>query len=283
MNKNTAGQGATASHDTLLSRLAPLDAAPRTEPTATETDREETLLRTILADTGTTCASVRPATRAPLVRRVSFTLAGALAAGLAVLTATGGLSGLPGLGSRGPLSSAELATWTGTPRSLDSAGAEGSAAEEECLKATEQYGSGPAVVSNADIRGDVASMVVSRGRGVMYCLAGLDGGGGSMMGISPVPDLPADGIELDTSGAQGAGDSLLNYIVGFVGSNVEKVIVRDSGHTVRATVQDGRWTAWWPGGDYYARLTGTITLTFTDGATRTIKGAELSSRPPGRE
>ncbi|QFQ98910.1 hypothetical protein F9278_25230 [Streptomyces phaeolivaceus] len=274
MNTNTARHGDQATPDPLLSRLAPLDAAPRTEPTATEIDREETLLRTILADTEPARTSVRPATRAPLVRRVSFTLAGALAAGLAVLTATGGLSGLPGMGSQGPLSSAELASWTGTPSSLDSAGAEGSAAEKECLDATEDYGSGPAVVSNADIRGNVASMVVSRGGDAVYCLAGADGGG-TTMGISPVLDLPADGIELDTYGSRGEDDGLLNYAVGSVGSDVEKVTVRDSGHTVRATVENGRWTAWWPRGDRYGLLTGTVTLTLTDGTTRTIKSPEL--------
>ncbi|MGW0845571.1 hypothetical protein ACWD26_36640 [Streptomyces sp. NPDC002787] len=267
MDKNTAP------HDTLLSRLAPLDAAPRAEPTAAEIDREETLLRTILNDTEPPGRSARPTSR-PLVRRVSFTLAGALAAGLAVLTATGGLSGLTGIGDRGPLSSAELASWTGTPSSLDSAGAAGSAAEKECLEATEQYGSGPAVVSNADIRGSVASMVVSRGGDAVYCLAGSDGGR-ITMAVSPVLDLPADGIELDTYGSRGEDDGLLNYALGSVGSDVEKVTVRDSGHTVQATVQDGRWTAWWPRGDRYGLLTGTVTLTLTDGTTRTIKSTEL--------
>jgi hypothetical protein len=264
----------------LDTRLAGLDAAPRTEPTAAERDREETLLRTILDDTAPPGRSARPATGR--ARRVSFTLAGALAAGLALLTATGGLSNLPGLAPHGPLSATELASWTGTPSSLGSAGAQGSAAEQECLEATEEYGPGPAVVSNADVRGDVASMVVTRGDRPVYCMAGSEGGR-STMGISPVPDLPADSIELDTSGSRGAGASRLNYIVGFAGSDVEKITVRDSGHTVRATIQDGRWTAWWPGGDYYGRHTGTITLTFTDGTTRTMKGEELSSRPADGE
>ncbi|WP_405895005.1 hypothetical protein OG272_26160 [Streptomyces sp. NBC_00104] len=274
MNDGTAKPGDTATNDTLLSRLAPLDAAPRTEPTAAELDREETLLRTILDDTEPARRSVRPASRAPLVRRVSFTLAGALAAGLAVLTATGGLSGLPGVGPQGPLSSAELASWTGTPRSLDSAGAEGSAAEKACLDLTKDYGSGPADVSNADIRGSVASMVVSRGGDAAYCLAASDGNG-ITMSVSPALDLPADGIELDTYGARGEGSGQVNYAVGSVGSDVEKVTVRDRGHTVHATLQDGRWTAWWPEGDRYGLLTGTVTLTFTDGATRTIQSPDL--------
>ncbi|WP_216590467.1 hypothetical protein [Streptomyces brasiliscabiei] len=271
MNKQP--HGTPAPHDTLLAGLAPLDAAPPIDPTAAEIDREETLLRTILADTEPPGRSVRPGSRRPLVRRVTFTLAGALAAGLAVVTATGGLSGLPGRGSEGPLSSAELASWTGTPRSLDASGAEGSAAEKECLDATEQYGSGPADISNADIRGSVASMIVSRGGDAVYCLAGE--GGGTTMSISPVVDLPADGIELDTYGARGEDDGLLNYAVGSVGRDVAKVTVHDRGRTVEATVQDGRWTAWWPQGDPLGLLTGTVTLTFTDGTTRTIESPEL--------
>ncbi|MEV6378437.1 hypothetical protein AB0M31_03335 [Streptomyces sp. NPDC051773] len=272
MNSDT--HDAPAPHDPLLARLAPLDAAPRTERTAAETDREETLLRAILLDTGPASRSVRPAARRPLVRRLSFTLAGALAAGLAVLTATGGLSGLPGIGDQGPLPAAELASWTGTPSSLDSAGAEGAAAEKVCLDLTEDYGSGPVGVSNADIRGSVASMVVSRGGDAVYCLAGADGAG-ITMAVDAVLDLPADGIELDTYGARGEGSALLNYAVGSVGADVEKVTLRDRGHTVQATLQDGRWTAWWPEGDPDGLLTGTVTLTFTDGTTRTIQSPDL--------
>ncbi|MEI5527894.1 hypothetical protein WB401_14320 [Streptomyces brasiliscabiei] len=266
MNKNT--------HDTLLARLAPLDAAPPTEPTAAEIDREETLLRTVLADTEPPGRSVRPGPRRPLVRRVSFTLAGALAAGLAVLTATGGLSGLPGLGSQGPLSSAQLASWTGTPSSLESAGEEGTAAEKVCLDKTEDYGPGPAEVSNADIRGSVASMVVDRGGDTVYCLAASDGTY-ITMGISPVSELPGDGINVDTLGARGEGDGQFNYVLGSVGADVEKVTVRDHGHTVHATIQDGRWTAWWPQGDPLGLIAGTVTVTLTDGTTRTFEGEEL--------
>ncbi|ULR52102.1 hypothetical protein [Streptomyces deccanensis] len=272
MNKNA--HDTSAPQDTLLARLAPLDAAPPTEPTAAEIDREETLLRTILADTEPPGRSVRPGSRRPLVRRVSFTVAGALTAGLAVLTATGGLSGLPGFGSQGPLSSAGLASWTGTPSSLESAGEEGSAAEKVCLDMTKDYGSGPVGVSNADIRGSVASMVVSRGGDAAYCLASSDGAG-ITMAVSPALDLPADGIELDTYGARGEGSGQVNYAVGSVGSEVEKVTLKEQGHTVQATLQDGRWTAWWPEGDPDGLITGTTTLTFTDGTTRTIKSPEL--------
>ena len=262
----------TTTNDALLSRLAALDAAPRTEPTAAGLDREETLLRTILDDTEPPGRSVGAAFRRPVVRRVSFTLAGALAAGLAVLTVVGG--GVPGLGGSGPLSSAELASWTGTPKGLDTAGDEGSAAEKWCMDSAAEYGSGPAVVSNGDIRGSVASMVITRGGDAVYCLAASDGTGISMA-ISPVSDLPADGIDMDTLGARGEDDGQFNYALGSVGSDVEKVTVRDHGHTVLATIQDGRWTAWWPQGDPLGLITGTVTVTLTDGTTRTIEGPKL--------
>ncbi|WP_329248501.1 hypothetical protein OG223_16370 [Streptomyces sp. NBC_01478] len=63
--------------------------------------------------------------RRPLVRRLSFTAAGALAAGLALVAVNGGL---PGMGGSGPLSSSEPASWTGTAKSMDVAAARGSAA-----------------------------------------------------------------------------------------------------------------------------------------------------------
>ncbi|MFJ8109013.1 hypothetical protein [Streptomyces sp. NPDC096132] len=255
----------------LLSRLAELDAAPRTEPTAAEIDREETLLRTILADTGRPAGSAGVFFRRPLVRRTGFALAGALAAGTALVAVTGGL---PGIGGSGPLSSAELASWTGTPKVLDTAAAMGSAAGKQCLDLTEDMGTGSPEVSNADIRGNVASMVVTRGGDAVYCLAGSDGSG-IAMAISPVVALPADGISLDTYGARGSDDQEFNYVVGAVGSDVEEVVVHDHGKTARATVDDGRMTAWWPDGRPDGLLTGTFTVTLKDGTSHTFSADAL--------
>ncbi|WP_416985542.1 hypothetical protein [Streptomyces sp. T028] len=260
--------------DDLLARLAALDAAPRTEPTAAEIDREETLLRTVLADTGRPTGGAATFLRRPVVRRAGFTLAGALAAGAALVAVTGGLAGL---GGSGPLSSAELASWTGTPQGLETADEKGAEAAEHCLELTEGMGSGTPEVANADVRGSVASMVVSRGADAAYCLAGADGSG-IAMGVSPVAALPADGIGLDTYGARGSGDEEFNYVVGAAGSDVKEVVVRDHGKTARATLQDGRWTAWWPDGRPDGLLTGTFTVTLTDGTSRTV---EAESVPTG--
>lgn len=91
----------------------------------------------------------------------------------------------------------------------------------QCLDATDLNGTGAdPVISNADLRGKVASMVVTRGDVSAYCLAGSDG-----------------------------GDEELNSVVGWAGSDVEGITVRDHGHTIEATIQGGRFTAWWPDGD----------------------------------
>ncbi|MFI5681819.1 hypothetical protein [Streptomyces cellulosae] len=264
----------------LLSRLAELDAAPRTEPSAAEIDREETLLRRILDDTQRPARSAGAAFRRPLVRRVGFTLAGALAVGGAFSAVTGAP---PATGGTGPLSSAELARWTGTPKGLDTAQGKGSRAARHCLDSTKRMGAvigtgtGTPKVSNADIRGDVASMVITRSGDAAYCLAGSDGAGLAMT-ISPVGAMPARGIALGTYGARGSGDEEFNYVVGTAGSDVKKVVVNDHGKTVRATLQGGRWTAWWPDGQPEGLLTGTFTVTFTDGSSRTVTAKSLTDR-----
>ena len=206
----------------------------------------------------------------PLVRRLSFTAAGALAAGLALVAVNGGL---PGTGGSGPLSSSELAGWTGTAKGMDAA-ARGSAAGKWCLDATDPDGTGAEpVISNADLHGKVASMIVTRGSRSAYCLAGSDGG--VSMGISAARAQPDGHIKVDTLGSRGSGDEELNYVVGWAGSDVEGITVRDHGHTTRATVEDGRFTAWWPHGNPDGLLTGTFTLHLADGSTRTVEGASL--------
>ncbi|WP_043687064.1 hypothetical protein [Streptomyces xylophagus] len=255
----------------LLARLADLDAAPRRTPTAQEIDREETLLRSILDDSERPGRSLGAALRRPLVRRLSFTAAGALAAGLALVAVNGGL---PGLGGSGPLSSSELASWTGTPKNVDVAAARASAAGKWCLDATDVNGTGTEpVISNADLRGKVASMIVTRGDQSAYCLAGSDGG--TSMGISAVREQPDGHIKVDTLGARGSGDQELNYVVGWAGSDVRGITVRDHGHTTEAMIQGGRFTAWWPHGNPDGLLTGTLTLHLADGSTRTVEGDSL--------
>ncbi|WP_051767484.1 hypothetical protein [Streptomyces sp. NRRL S-37] len=96
------------------------------------------------------------------------------------------------------------------------------------------------------------------------------------MSVSPVGALPARGIALDTYGARGSGEEEFNHVVGTAGSDVEKVVVHDPGKTVHVTLQDGRWTAWWPDGRLEGLLTGTFTVTFTDGSSHTVTAKSLT-------
>ncbi|MBA2807887.1 hypothetical protein E0500_010805 [Streptomyces sp. KM273126] len=259
----------------LRSRLAELDAAPRREPSAADIDREERLLRTVLSDTGRPERSAGAVFRRPLVRRLAFTAAGGvLAAGAAVVAVTAG--GLFGIGGSGPLSSAELASWTSTPHSLNTDSGEGSKVEKQCLEFTKDFGDAGSrpEISNAEIRGSVGSMIITRAGDATYCLMGSDGSGIGMA-VSDVAKLPADQIDLDTYGSRGEGSGLLNYALGSAGSDVKEITLQDRGKTIHALVQDGRWTAWWPKGHPEGLITGTFTLTLKDGTTRTVEGDAL--------
>lgn len=100
------------------------------------------------------------------------------------------------------------------------------------------------VISNADLRGKVASTVVTRDGRSARCLDGSD-------------------------------DEELNCVVGWAGSDVKGITVRDHGHTTGATIQDGRFTAWWPDGDPDGGIVGTLTLHLAHGSTHTVEGDSL--------
>ncbi|MET9080094.1 hypothetical protein ABZX95_50470 [Streptomyces sp. NPDC004232] len=263
----------------LFSRLAELDAAPRTEPSAADLDREKRLLRTVLSDTEQPGRPVVAAFRRPFVRRVTFTVAGALAAGAVLLSVT---ADPPRQGGSGPLPAAEVATWTDTASDVNDAGSTASSSLIWCLRETKGASGegGPGELSNVDIRGTIASMIVTRHGHAAYCLAGSDGSGVAMA-ISPAVAVSADGITLDAQGARGSGSARFHYAVGSMGSGVNEITVRDHGRTVHATVRQirtlpyGRWTAWWPDSDPHGLLTGTLTLTLSNGTTRTVNADSL--------
>ncbi|MFD5074342.1 hypothetical protein [Streptomyces sp. NPDC058371] len=265
----------------LLSRLAALDAAPRTEPSAAELDREEQLLRTVLSDTEQPSRPVLTSFRRPLVRRAAFTVVGVLAAGAALVTVT---ADPPKPGGSGPLSSAQVATWTGTPGALTDAGNVQHSPLVWCVRATKEASGegGPGTLSNADSRGTIASMIITRHERTMYCLAGSDGSGVTIP-IDPVAkvDVAADGITLDARGAVGSGSARFSYAVGSMGADVEAITVYDHGRTVHATVRQirslpyGRWTAWWPSEGSPTAQSSTLTITFSDGTTRTVSADSL--------
>lgn len=265
-------------HD-LLSRLTELDAAPRTGPSTADLDRKERLLRTILSDTEQPSRSVVAAFRRPLVRRIAFTVASALAAGTALLVVP---ADPPRRGGSGPLSAAEVATWTSTAGDVNTASSAKSSPLVWCLDETKKASGdgGGGDLSNVDIRGTIQSMIVTRHGNAAYCLAGSDGSGVAVA-IGPPVEVPANGTTLDAQGVLGSGSARFHYAVGSMGSDVKEIAVRDHGRTVQATVRQvrtlsyGRWTAWWPDSDSHDQLTGTLTLTLTDGTTRTVTGDSL--------
>ncbi|MGQ4436572.1 MULTISPECIES: hypothetical protein [unclassified Streptomyces] len=56
---------------------------------------------------------------------------------------------------------------------------------------------------------------------------------------------------------------------------MEAITSKERGHTTEATIEVGRFTAWWPNGDPDGALTGTVTLHLADGSTRTVQGDTL--------
>ncbi|MFZ3566149.1 hypothetical protein ACOKM5_04170 [Streptomyces sp. BH097] len=261
----------------LHSRLVELDAAPRAELSTAELARKEQLLVTVLSDTGRPGDTGATGFRRPLVRRLACTTAAGLAAGAALLAVT--LSAEPSTpGGSGPLSSAEVATWTSTAhrpnRALSSFG--------WCFhKAMEANGGvrGMGTITNADRRGTTTSMIVTSRYHSAYCLAGPEGPGVAVPITSDTEDgVSANDVTLDARGTLGDGPARFRYMVGLVGEDVKEITVRDQGRTIHATLQQepslpwGRWTAWWPESDSHDGPVGTVTLTLKDGTTRTVEG-----------
>jgi hypothetical protein len=90
------------------------------------------------------------------------------------------------------------------------------------------------------------------------------------MVVGPPVKPAADDINLATLGAHGSGDRLVNYALGAVGDNVTGVTLHEADSDIVASVEDGRWSAWWPKGNPDGTLTGKVTLHCADGKTRQI-------------
>jgi hypothetical protein len=242
--------------------------AERDLPTGRHALHLERLMRQIDLDTPATSPA-----RRPIRRRLAFTLVGALAAGAAAAVAVTQYS----QGGSGPLSSAELASWTSTPTQLNPSTSRGATAQKWCLdRMKDGPGAGaPTTITNADFRGKVASMVVNRGGNAMLCFVASNTDGMWEV-IDRVKTVAADAITLDNSGSHGDGASAFNYAGGSVGADVKAITVHDGGRTFQVTLQNGRWTAWWPG--FNGGVPSTFTLTLTNGTTRTVTGESLIPR-----
>jgi hypothetical protein len=250
--------------------LASVDAAPVRELTKAEKDRKEHLLRTVIDS----APAPADAAAAPRRRRPVLWLAGGAAvATAAVLVCTQAVQKAPGSG--GPLSTGALASWTATPSKPPVTSPVATAAEKWCVNALKDtYAGTPVSYSNVEVRGSATSMVVT-GRGtISYCLTDKAGHGMSEV-IDPVAKLAGNAIEVDSAGAHGEGSTGFTYLVGSVGVDVKAVTLHDKGRTIEASIQSGRFTAWWPSPEPTGSASGDVVITLNNGSTRTVPGDSI--------
>ena len=218
-----------------LSRLATLDPAARREPTEEQWQRSRARLEETMANP--------MEVRRPRARRIAIGLAAAtlLAAGvtLAVPAAL-------------PDGDAAYASWTPVPKSMPDADALISA--RECARSWDGGGEAGKIVL-AERRGVTVLLIMWLRGGPLIKCSSL--GTGRPAGAERLtddrnlePPLPAAGrVTLDGGmGATGMGDRWYSEAAGRVGAGVTGVdIAMPGGRTVRASVRDGWWAAWWPG------------------------------------
>jgi hypothetical protein len=256
-------------HEKNLPRLlAALDAAPVRELTEAESNRKEDLLRAV---TNSATSTSQPAS--PPRRRHTWLWVAAGAVTAAAVVAVVGQAVLSPPAS-GVLPAAELASWTGTPSRPAATSPEAVAAEKWCVKALGSDYSGTSVsYANLDVRGSVTSVVVTDGKTISYCLTDKTGHGMAEV-IDPVKTLAGNAVEVDSAGGHGEGNTGLNYLVGSVGSDVRAVTLHDGGRTIEATIENKRFTAWWPSADPSGSA-GKVDITLKNGSTRTVSGDSI--------
>lgn len=237
---------------------------------------QDTLARILATD----CAgsSVPPPAPTGVARshRRRWVLAGAAVVGAGALVVAPGMLGRE----------TAFATWSATPRAVPHA--EATVAGEDCRKRNlyDPTGAGPGrkVVETADIvlvegRGPWTFVLLGGAEGFeTTCLLRDNGPGEEVTGGGYSGTLGASKVDPNlavTNGtrAQSDDDSSYREITGRVGSNVASVVLntRQQG-SVKATVQDGYFAAWWPGPPIVwpegPGLEPTITFVLKDGTTR---------------
>ncbi|MFC1443324.1 hypothetical protein ABUW04_34300 [Streptacidiphilus sp. N1-10] len=258
------------------------DPAPARELTLAEAARCEALLQSIRTE-GHDPRTVPAPRRRRRTGRILLatglvTAAAACAAVVVAPTAVQRVRDLISYGSpHAPMfTSAELASWTSdaAPATADGSGAKWC---DRALQDAPGNGS-PQTVTVADLRGSIASEIVSRAGNVFLCMAG-SGGQGFWDTLDPVPAKLADrAVLIDTGGAHGVGKGKagFGYSTGFAGNGVRSVTVNSGGHRTTAHIQNNRWTAWWPVADMWATPGGdTVTVSYTDGSVRTFPDSDL--------
>jgi hypothetical protein len=265
--------------------LTQLDAAPAAPLTDAEAARSDALLRAVIADREPARAP-RPA-RSHRARYWAFGVAGVAALAIMATAALHFPHWTPPAptgpsGSTGPLASADLASWTSAPTGLAAGAASVQAPEKWCLDSMSGApgASNAGVITNVDQRGSITSMIVSRAGYTMLCIAGPNATGFWEVDgdpSEPGPALAPAQLTVESEGAHGQGATGFDYIEGLAGAGVASVSFTSAGRTIDATVANGRWTAWWPDAAATAQLTGTVTITSTDGSTSTVSAAGLQN------
>jgi hypothetical protein len=184
-----------------------------------------------------------------------------------------------------------FASWSSMPVAVADADADADAdaevAGQRCRdnNVDENKADSPMVLSNAGVqrmrtvlaerRGDDTYTLIEGSGWIAECLQG-DGLGGGVLARAGDVDLrtgwslvPAvDGAVILTGGTQRTGNdvsSTYHWVTGRVGSDVTGVGVTPSGEgVVTATLSNGYFTAWWPGG---RSDTAEVTLHLADGRT----------------
>jgi hypothetical protein len=263
----------------LLTSLTTHDPAPLTALTEHEAQRKNTLLNTI---TATEREAVVISAPLRMIRRRALFGGGILAVGAAAAVIALLASHVGGPATVKPstdaLSSISLASWTSTPATLAISSPAGKAAQSWCLDSIAgNGGSGPSTVTNADSRGSVTSLIVTRGGYSFLCLVGADSLGmwETVADPSTPSTIPAlDAVTIDSQGNRGESANGFSYAEGLAGPSVSGVTLVENGTVVTATVQAGRWTAWWPSTDA-GTLGGDLTISTADGSVHTTPAATL--------
>ena len=101
-----------------------------------------------------------------------------------------------------------------------------------------------------------AAFLLAGNNGSGSCLLSLEGGSGGGWRSGPLEPM-ADRIVIDEQGGGGVGDGTATMLGGRIAPDITRVeIALSNGSTVTASVGNGHWLAWWPGGVLADRITG---------------------------
>jgi hypothetical protein len=221
-----------------LDRLAVLDPARDREPSPMEWTRSRAFVERVIE--GTAESTARP----PLRR---WLFAGAAATALGAVAAVAVPALVPGATEQA------VASWTAQPTART--GDEVLPQAEACA-ATGVAGETTPTASDvvlAEQRGKATLLILRKGPTLVECLMVGDDDQAASMVLAEEAQIvtpPAGTINLETMSSYGDDDSQWSNAIGLAGPDVSGVEVRlDNGTVVQASVRNGWWAAWWPGGE----------------------------------